>query len=197
MSLRYVNQGRLAAAEALCENTLRLSKENYAADHPGTLRTASNLAVFIDHQGRLDEARAIYEQYLADYKHRYGINHVLTIRIRGNLAGILRMQGKFERAKFAIKEVLSELMRLLGPDNFHVSIAQYGLAEILRESGNLEEAQERYSLAMAVMEHVSPEQPLLFRVIDGLGIVYQESGNLPQLDSSSKRAWNSNMKALG
>lgn len=199
LALGNANQGRLGPAESLCRKTLETSKENYGDDDPGTLRTASNLAVFIDHNGRIDEASPIYEKSLAGYKRRYGYNNVLTMRIRSNLAGVWRLQGKFKVADFTLRELLSELLRLLGPDDFHVCIANFDLdlAEVLHEWGKVEEAQQRYTLAINVLELIDPKHPLLFRIFDGLGTLYREMGHLVKADAVSKRAFNENMNLLG
>jgi tetratricopeptide (TPR) repeat protein len=196
LALCYANQGRVAAGERVCQTTLKLSKEHYGDDDPGTLRTASNLAVFIDHQGRLAEALPIYEESLKGYKRRYGYNHVLTMRVRSNLAGIWRLEGKFKEAEAMLREVMSELIRLLGHDHVHVCIAQFDLAEILHEEGKVEEAQDRYSKAITIFEFSDPKHPVLFRMVDGLGILYREMGNLVQADTMTERAYNENMNLL-
>jgi tetratricopeptide (TPR) repeat protein len=196
LALCFANQGRLEAAVGLCQKTLSLSVNLHGADDPGTLRTASNLAVFVDHLGRLDEALPMYQDSLTRYEKRYGYDHILTMRIRSNLAGIWRVAGQFAKAEFILREVLSELIRLLGHDHFHVCIANFDLAEILQEAGKIEEAQERYQLAIAIFEFTDPGHPVLFRMVDGLGILYREVGNLVAAATMTERAYNNNMKLL-
>ncbi|CAE7020778.1 tetratricopeptide repeat domain containing protein [Pyrenophora teres f. teres] len=67
----YRNQGKLDAAEAMCQRALQGYEKALRRDHTSTLQTVNNLGVLYDHQGKLDKAKEMYQRALQGYEKHF------------------------------------------------------------------------------------------------------------------------------
>ena len=79
----------VAAFEVLLADRLRV----LGADHPSTLTTRGNLALWLGEAGRVDEAIAALEVLLADRLRVLGADHPSTLAPRNSLAYWLGKAG--------------------------------------------------------------------------------------------------------
>lgn len=197
LALCYNNQGRLVEAETLYRETLKHSEDTVGAEDFGTLKTLGNLAVTVDQSGRLSDAEPLYDRALTAYTKLCGHDNMLTLRARSNVSGLYRQQGRFADAETMIRDALNSFLTVFGPDHFHSAVALYDLGEVLHEKGALDEGQKMYKLSCDAMGSQSTQHPLAFRVLDALGILYREAGDLIQSDHYSALAYDKNNVLLG
>lgn len=197
LALCFANQGRVAEAEVLYRETLQRSEDAFGPEDFGTLKTLGNLAVAVDQSGRLDEAEPLYQRALAAYTKLCGADDMLTLRVRSNIACLYRQQGRFADAETSMRDAVGAFVTIFGDDHFHTAVALYDLGEILLEKGALDKSQGLLALALEKMNAKSAQHPLTFRVLDALGILHREAGNLFQADYFSALACSQNEALLG
>ena len=69
------------------------------AEHPDTLKSMGNLAIFYDEQGETEKAKALYLDCLEARKKVLGAEHPDTLTSKNNLALFYEQQGDTEKAK--------------------------------------------------------------------------------------------------
>ena len=67
----------------------------FGSQHPDTLRSINNLALFYKSQGRYGEAEPLYQQALVESEQVLGLEHPYTLRSVNNLAGLYRFPRAF------------------------------------------------------------------------------------------------------
>ena len=97
--------------EKLLADELRL----LGLDHPVTLSTRHNLALYLGEAGRLDDASRQMEVLLADRIRVLGPDHRATLNTRHNLAATLDELGRIEEAVGRFEELLADELRVLRP----------------------------------------------------------------------------------
>ena len=90
-------------------------KRVLGAEHPDTLRSASNLAESLSKQGKYVDAERIEREVLEGRKRVLGAEHPDTLASANNLATSLSRQGKYTEAERMLLATLASLQRVLGP----------------------------------------------------------------------------------
>ncbi len=99
LAILYLDQDRLAEAEALYERALQGREKALEPDHTSTLQTIHNLAILYSDQGRLAEAEALYERALQGLEKALGPDHTSTLQTIHNLAILYSDQGRLAEAE--------------------------------------------------------------------------------------------------
>ena len=84
----------MQAARDLDQDTLDRRRRVLGADHPETLRSASNLAIDLRVLGEVQAARDLDQDTLDRYRRVLGEDHPDTLRSASNLAADLRALGE-------------------------------------------------------------------------------------------------------
>ncbi len=122
--------------EALLEDTLRV----LGADHPDTLTTRNNLAVWLGEAGRVDGAVSVVEALLGDRLRVLGADHPDTLTTRNNLAVWLGEAGRVDEAVSVVEALLEDRLRVLGADHPDTLTTRNNLAVWLAKAGRVNAA---------------------------------------------------------
>ena len=110
-----------------------MSRRVLGAEHPNTLKSASNLATVLDRQGEVSEATRIHRETLEVQRRVLGAEHLDTLTSANNLAAVLKAQGEFPEAARIHRETLEVRRRVLGAEHPGTRMSACDLAEVLRK----------------------------------------------------------------
>lgn len=131
----------IQAAMDQLEKALEIRRDTLGEDHPDTLESIENLAMFLTEQGRLFEAEPLKRQVLEVRRRINGPDHPDTLATMYGLADLLDDGGKSAEAEAVSLETLKLRRTALGvEDPFTLqSLDQY--ASLILKRGSLEEAE--------------------------------------------------------
>jgi tetratricopeptide (TPR) repeat protein len=115
--------GFTSDAIRLEEPLLRLRKSKLGPDHPDTIQSMHNLAVFYAEAGRRKEALKLSEEVLQLSKSKLGPDHPDTIQSMHNLSVFYAEAGRRKEALKLSEEVVQLRKSKLGPDHPDTSSA--------------------------------------------------------------------------
>ena len=118
-----------------------LSEMVLSKEHPDTLTSLNNLAVFLDEQKKWDEAEPLYRETLMLREMVLGKEHPDTLCIMYNLAAMLADQKRYEEAERIFRETLMLREMVLGKDHPDTLRTRDWLASVLSDQGKHEEAE--------------------------------------------------------
>ena len=101
----------------LDEDTLARRRRDLGEDHPGTLASASNLAVSLRAAGEYQAARELAEDTLARRRRVLGEDHPDTLTSAFIPAGALFELGEYQAARELTEDILARRRRVLGEDH--------------------------------------------------------------------------------
>jgi NB-ARC domain/Tetratricopeptide repeat len=105
-------------------------------DHPDTLATRHDLALWRGEAGDPAGAITALEQLLTDYLRVLGPDHPHTLNTRHNLADWRGWAGDPAGAAVAFEQLLTDRLRVLGPDHPHTLDTRNNLARCRGEAGD-------------------------------------------------------------
>ena len=105
-----IRRGRAALQTA----ALNLQRRVLGLEHPDTLATVNNLAMFYTTQSRFDEAELLYVQGLEVSRRVLGVEHRDTLLKMHNLAMLDKARGRFDLAEARFIQTLEIMRRVLG-----------------------------------------------------------------------------------
>jgi tetratricopeptide (TPR) repeat protein len=111
----YVDQGRLAEAEAMYDRALQGKEEALGAKHTSTLDTVNNLGLLYADQSRLAEAEAMYDRALQGYEEALGAKHTSTLDTVNNLGLLYADQSRLAEAEAMYDRALQGYEEALRP----------------------------------------------------------------------------------
>jgi tetratricopeptide (TPR) repeat protein len=137
-----------------------VQKRVLGAEHPNTLLSANNLAMYISNQGKHAEAERIQRDVLGVQKRVLGAEHPDTLTTAGNLAKSLSNQGKYADAERINREVLGARKRVLGAEHPNTLTSASNLAFSLSKQGKYTEAEQMLHSTLASLQRVlGPAHP--------------------------------------
>ncbi|MEL7142217.1 MAG: tetratricopeptide repeat protein, partial [Cyanobacteria bacterium J06573_11] len=92
------DQGDIQGAISICEQSLKICKEQLGDKHLDTASSLNNLAGLYESQGRYSEAEPLSLEALEINKVKLGERHPDTARSLNNLAALYRSQGRYSEA---------------------------------------------------------------------------------------------------
>eukprot|EP00439_Symbiodinium_sp_Y106_P007355 s2819_g1.t1 len=120
---------RPATAEAgeLLQRALEGSKQAYGEQHLNTLRTANNLAVYLDNIGQKDEALQLYRWARDGRLKQLGATHPYTLDSMYNLASFLFYNGQMADAKEEFIRARDGCVECFGPETWCGKVWVWGV----------------------------------------------------------------------
>jgi tetratricopeptide (TPR) repeat protein len=140
----YHTHNRLAEAERLNVQVLRVRRRVLGADNPSTLLSMNNLATVYVERGKFSEAQSLCTRALEGLRRVFGDEHPHTLTACYNLADLYQRQGKYDKAEGLYAKALAGQRRRLGEGHQRVIEALNGLARNLLR-------QEKYGQAEALL----------------------------------------------
>jgi hypothetical protein len=120
-------------------------------DHPDTLTTRNNLAIWRGDSGDLGAATTAFEDLLTDRVRVLGPDHPDTLNTRNNLATWRGRAGDLGAAITISEALLRDQARVLGPDHPDTLNTRSNLANMRGRSGKLD-------AAIAALEELLPDR---------------------------------------
>jgi tetratricopeptide (TPR) repeat protein len=198
LGILYVNQGRLAEAEAMYERALQGKEKALGPDHTSTLDTVNNLGALYVNQGRLKEAAAMCQRALQGYEKALGPDHTSTLSAVNNLGTLYVNQGRLKEAEAMYQRALQGYEKALGPDHTSTLDTVNNLGLLYTNQGRLEEAEAMYERALQGCEKaLGPDHTLTLHTVNNLGALYADQGWLEEAETMFQRALQGYEKALG
>jgi hypothetical protein len=117
--LQTRTRGESAPARPLFERARDLHRSMLGEDHPGTLESASNLALNLSELGQYKQAHQLAEDTFARRRRVLGADHPETLRSATILAAALRGLGQDEQVRQLGEDTLTRYRRVLGEDHPH------------------------------------------------------------------------------
>jgi len=187
-SMTEARNGQFEKSIEFGKQALKIAETEFGENHPDTLISVFNLAVYHHNQGLYGQARPLYERALNGQERSLGANHPDTLISVGNLGVLYISLGLYEQA---------EPLLLRG---FH------GLElAILNNLGFLYQLQNLYELAVPLYERIvetreriSGQDNFSTQVaISNLGTIYKEQGLYGQAESLYQRVLDASERVLG
>ncbi|MEM7262272.1 MAG: tetratricopeptide repeat protein, partial [Planctomycetota bacterium] len=136
---------------------LELRREHLGEDHDDTLRSWSNLSVFLRSRGKHTEAVAIQRRILERREAKFGPGHPQVLTVLGNLASSLFAAGEFADAKSTAETLVTRSRHKFGDEHEQTIDALYRLGFVERESGDPQAALARFERIVELADQVLPQ----------------------------------------
>jgi tetratricopeptide (TPR) repeat protein len=136
--------GQDAEAEALMREALANKRRLLGADHPSTLISLSNLAVFLIQHGKAAEAEPMCLESLERNRRVSGPEHPSTLVAMNVLSYLYRNQKKPDKAEPYLREALALSRRINGEEHPDTLTYSRNLGKVLLDQGNIEEAEKNF-----------------------------------------------------
>jgi tetratricopeptide (TPR) repeat protein len=194
----YIDQGKLAEAEAMYSRALQGKEEALGLKHTSTLDIVNNLGILYANQGKLAKAEAMYSQALQGYEEALGPKHISTLNTVDNLGNLYADQGKLAEAEVMHSRALQGYEEALGLK--HTSTLQIvnNLGVLYADQGKLAEAEAMYSRALQGCEEaLGLKHTLTLNTVNNLGLLYADQGKLAEAEAMHSRALQGCEEELG
>lgn len=135
------DQGKFGEAEPLHREALEACRRFLGNEHPNTLASISNIALFLNEFGKSAEAEPLYREALEAERRILGSDHPNTLNSISNMAFFLDNQGESAEAEPLYREALEARRRILGDDHPDTLASINNLALFLDDQGQSKEAE--------------------------------------------------------
>jgi hypothetical protein len=135
-------RGEPRAALPHCQRAHSRYLARLGVDHPVTLNSANNLAIFMRALGQHEQARDLDQDTLERKRRVLGDDHPDTLGAANNLANDLRNLGQHEQARDLNQDTLERKRRVLGDDHPSTLTSANNLALGLWALGQHEQARD-------------------------------------------------------
>ena len=155
-----IDIGQLDIARSLLDRGLAVAMESLGPDHPDTLKTRDNSALWLGEGGRVNEALAHSQALLEDRRRILGPDHPDTLKTRNDLGWVLGEAGRVGEAVAHSQALLEDDLRVLGPDHRETLRTRHHLARWLGEAGKVDEAVAQFqALLEDDLRVLGPDHP--------------------------------------
>ena len=174
-----VRQGRLADAEPLLAESVRLYDAQPEAAGDKRLEARNSLAELYRQQDRLDDSERTFREAIAGAEKLGPEGAPLLARLANNLGGLLKDEGNLAEAESLNRRSLALREGAAQPDPADLSVAYLNLAEIYRLEGNAAEAEPLYLKSIELAKQgLGPDHPDLATHLGQLAVLYRDTGRI-------------------
>jgi serine/threonine-protein kinase len=171
------SRGSLGEAESLLEQALQLETRHLRAEHPATLRTASDLALIAYRLGKRDEAEAAMRRILTVARRAAGATDPVSLTVAHNLGGMLAERGRTGEAAPLLREAWAGRERMFGKNAIEPAQTVRLLGVLAHRSGDLAAADSLLGRAFAAYRSAYPPgHPRLADALLSLGELRLDEG---------------------
>ncbi|MEV4759452.1 FxSxx-COOH system tetratricopeptide repeat protein [Micromonospora sp. NPDC049559] len=135
-----IARGDARPAQRLAERLYRTWRDALGADHPQTLKAATELVWANRDLGELHKLRPLVEDTLTRQRATLGEDHPDTLRSASDLAVVFSTEGKHAEARKLDEQVLTRRRSVLGEDHLDTLTSASNLASSLNDLGNYQQA---------------------------------------------------------
>lgn len=194
----YFQQGKLAIADSVLQEVLRIRREIRAVDDPNFARALNDLAVVKQARDDYRAADSLLVGALRIRRNLFGDDHESVGVTLSNYAALKWKLGELSEAESLMREVLQLLEARLGKDDLRVAVAMTNLAALLTAGGDLDEAEKLYREALAIRyKLVGEEHPDVAYSLDHLGNILRYKGEFEEARTVLEKSLTIRLKLLG
>ena len=194
----YLDQDKIAEAEAMYLRAFDGREKAWGPDHTSTLNTVNNLGVLYLDQGKMAEAEAMYLRALAGYEKARGPDHTSTLSTVNNLGMLYSEQGKMAEAEAMCLRALAGKEKAWVPDHTSTLETVNNLGALYSDQSRMAEAEAMYLRALAGKEKAwGPDHTSTLSTVNNLGILYKQQDKMAEAEAMYLRALAGKEKAWG
>jgi len=184
----YENQNKLASAEKMCEQGLRLQQEFLYENHQYIACTLRILSSIYRRQGKLRQAEDALEKAAAILRVDHTEDDYAMVSLEADIAKLLVAQGKLDEAENRYCHVLAVINKY-DPDNFSKAGVLEDLAELYLTREKYDQADPLINQVLAMKEKIyGPKHHLLIQTLFTKAGIEREKGNFAQSEECIHKA---------
>ncbi|HEY6643834.1 serine/threonine-protein kinase [Povalibacter sp.] len=177
----YEKKGDLNTAEALAQESLRITQTETGRDSIETAESLCRFGVIKQEQGQLAAAELLLQRCLDIRVQRLGSDSEGVAIPLDNLARIAQTRNDLPRAEELLRQALAIDVRRRGTDHPYYIRHLIRLAMITADQGHVAEAEKLYREAVAAHRSVMGiEHPETVDAMSSLGLFLMETGRLDE-----------------
>jgi tetratricopeptide (TPR) repeat protein len=194
----HKDAGRYTGAEPLYLRALEVLGGVLGQEHPKTLSSVNNLALFLASKGDYAGAEPLHRRALQSFERVLGPEHPDTLGSVNNLALLLANMGDYASAEPLYRRALEVRERVLGPEHPDTLGSMNNLACLLESRGDYAGAEPLYHCALEAREQVlGPEHPETVISVSTLAGLLHSKGEYVGAELLHRRALESFERMLG
>ncbi|WP_371503445.1 tetratricopeptide repeat protein [Kitasatospora sp. NBC_00374] len=171
--------GAVSAAVDYYTHLTATASQVLGPEHPDTLSTRNNVAIWRGEAGDVVGAVAALEELLADSVRILGPDHPDTLTTRNNLARWRGEAGDVVGAVAALEELLADRLRILGPDHPDTLTTRNNLARWRGHAGDAVGAVSEFEELLADSVRIlGPDHPATLATRNNVAIWRGEAGDV-------------------
>lgn len=191
-------EGRIAEAESLLGQALRLQEKARGEEHIDLVTTLDSLAKLLKGQLRYSEAEQVCRRALEIRIKHLGTEHKDVAGATTNLASILVLMGRNAEAESLFRSALSVREKTLGRNHPDVAQVLNDLGLLLEKSSRFADAESLYQRASKIYDTANGSaHPFLATPLCNLANVYKQQGRLVESEALYKQGIGIIQKAYG
>ncbi len=191
-------RGSYSTARALNEKTVEFCTRVLGEEHPGTLKSMSELANTLSAQGDLAGARTFEEKALEVNTRVRGEEHPDTLSAMNNLAATLRAQGDHAGARTFEEKALEVSIRVLGEEHPQTLTTMNNLGLTLKAQGDLAGARTLLKISLeASIRVLGEDHPDTLKSMNNLAITLSAQGDLTGARTLEEKALEVSIRVRG
>jgi tetratricopeptide (TPR) repeat protein len=160
LSMVFLEQGRLAQAEAVISEALKIGQKSDATDSEDLVETHTVYAYLLLKKGKLSEAETHFRQVLEARQRRSGSADTDVLQALNNLSAALLSEGKLEEGQQILEKVVTVGRGLPDVDKGSLAIWLGNLAAMESTQGHYAAATELVRERLALCQRsLGPEHP--------------------------------------
>lgn len=176
-------QGRLAEAESLHREVVRILRANHAGPHPLVADAENALATVLDFQGKTAAADSMYAQVVAMRRQLLGAEHPDYAFTAMNYAAFLFDQKRFTEAHQLALEIVALRERSLPESHPAIASSLQTVGRSLDQLGKFEEGRKALEESLALRRKYAGENSwLVASSQSALGEHYTTAGDYPRAE---------------
>jgi len=173
--------GKFEGAANLAAKQLHIRRRVLGANHPITLNSKGNLAVFLHSQGNLTKSKAYQLGVLAERRNVLGNGHPETLSSISNIGSVLEQSGRMIEAEAYFIDALTGRRRVLGVDHPSTLITVSNMSVLYLVQGKFRLAEHYCRAALASSRSVlGDDHPNTLATVNNLGRILAVQSKLFQ-----------------
>jgi eukaryotic-like serine/threonine-protein kinase len=172
-------RGEPEQARTQLERALAVLENGLGPEHPDVGISLTNLGSLEFERGNYQRALEVHARALAIFETAFGQEHPYVAAAMGNVALAQEQLGDVEAAAEGQRRALQIKERTLGPDHPDLAETHVNLGVLYGERGEWALAQRHLERAVALIEPVGAEHPVLGHALSDLGQMWLDQ-HLPE-----------------
>lgn len=171
-----LNQGKVEEAEQALRQSLAMTEALYPPGDTAVADVTDYLARAARLQGRLNEAEGFYQKALLLKRGIYKTDDPELAGGMNNLALLLKTMGRYRQADTLYREALAMKWRMYNGDHEDLATGFLNIGSLELEQGSFQSASRHLDSAVAMLNRLGVERPLLAATVAMRGMAWERAG---------------------